>query len=120
MKEVGVNLQSKPQKPKAILGKISLWLFPVAPAMVVLSMMWGAFEDLHGEEAWGPLLRGLLVGSSLCIFNVLFASVSIMMGERPRWPALTGLALNFLPALLGVRFWYAILSGQVGTNFLHN
>ena len=57
---------------------------------------------VSAESAGGYALQGLYYGSYLCILNVLIAFIGIGTGERPRWPAITGLALSFLPALGGI------------------
>ncbi len=108
MKEVGLNTQCKPRNLKPILGKLSLCLFPAVPGMAILGM-WTVPADWHAEP-FGPLFRGLILGILVSVFNVLFASVSIMMGERPRWPAITGLAVNSPPVLLGIILLYAALN----------
>ena len=81
---------------KAKYGIISLCLLPVPPGLMVFFFL-TAPADLEGEAKWGPLVAGLLFGSLVCILNVLVASISIVKGERPLWPAITGLALR-LPA----------------------
>jgi hypothetical protein len=89
------------QKPKTTFGKISLALLPVAAGLVVYFPL-TIPAGLTGERAGGYALQGLYYGSFLCILNVLIAFVGIATHERPRWPAITGLALSFLPALGGI------------------
>ncbi len=97
---------------KAKYGIISLCLLLVAPGLVVYFLL-TAPADLEGEFALGPLLAGISFGSLVCILNVLVASTSIAKGERPRWPAITGLALSFLPALWGIIVWSEALIDYV-------
>jgi hypothetical protein len=97
-------MESTPEnllKRKATFGKISLALLPVAAGLVVYFPLTIPAE-ISGETAFGYALQGLYYGSFLCILNVLIAFVGIATGERPRWPAITGLSLSFLPALGGI------------------
>lgn len=90
------------QARKAIFGSLSLLVFCGAVFVILFFGLTDPPSGYSGEQALGRLLRGLVLGCNACVLSVAYAITGLIRRERPRWPAITGLALGLLPALGGL------------------
>jgi hypothetical protein len=81
---------------KATSGALSLLVF--AGGVGITLLLSAPPSGYNGNETMGYALTGLVVGGFTCILSLVFATVGLIRRERPRWPAIAGLVLSFLPA----------------------
>lgn len=89
----------RPHQP--VFGWLSLWVLAAAAVLVVISFLIPMFGS-YGESGMGFIVLGWGLGGIMCITNVLIALIGLARRESPRWPSITVLLLNVLPALGGV------------------
>ena|SRR5580692_1288030 len=94
------------QGKKAIYGYLSLFVFGVAIAICAFFLLTASSSGYVGDEGFGYVILGFILSCSACIVSVCIALVGLWRRERPRWPAITGLALSGLPALAGINFFF--------------
>jgi multisubunit Na+/H+ antiporter MnhB subunit len=85
-----------PKVRKAAFGALSLLVF--AGGVGITLLLAAPPSGANGHETMGYAFTGLVVGGFTCILSLLFAIIGLIRRERPRWPAITGLVLSFLPA----------------------
>jgi hypothetical protein len=78
------------QEKRAIFGIVSLFVF--CASVVVLFLFPPEFRD-YGN-VWG-----LVIASNICILNSICATVGLLRGEHPRWPAIVGLIFSGVVAV---------------------
>ena len=80
---------------KAIFGCLSLLVFCLTIGGCAALNFY--FPEKTGPDNLGHAEVYLLGGGLGCILGGTFSLVSLIRGERPRLPAMIGLALNLLP-----------------------
>ncbi len=95
--EEAVPGSGKVERRGAPFGRSTLWILAAAFVVGALLCLLPP-SSLGCSEGMGYLFLVIFAPSALCIPNVGLAVMGLVRRERPRWPAVVGLAISIGPA----------------------
>lgn len=88
--------------PRPVFGLISFSFSFLAPFVILISVAIGSSDEFGVVSAF---VRGLVFSALTWVVGLVAGIIGLSRSERPRWPALIGLALCALAATAAVLYF---------------